>query len=63
MKIYTPLNMKKGKIDVTKILLKCDCGNTVVQFQYGEDSVDPTKSKFGKAIDVDSLIDEVTGGK
>ena len=37
--------------------------NTVVQFQYGEDSVDPTKSKFGRAIDVDSLIEDVTGGK
>ena len=37
--------------------------NTVVQFQYGEDSVDPTKSKFGRAIDVDSLIEDVKGGK
>ena len=27
-----------------------------------EDSVDPTKSKFGRAIDVDSLIEDVTGG-
>ena len=38
--------------------------NTVVQFKYGEDSIDPTKSKFGKAVDIDSLIEHLkTGGK
>ena len=37
--------------------------NTVVQFKYGEDSIDPTRSKFGSAVDIDSLVEEVTGGK
>ena len=37
--------------------------NTVVQFKYGEDSTDPTRSKFGSAVDIDSLIEEITGGK
>jgi DNA-directed RNA polymerase subunit A' len=37
--------------------------NTVVQFTYGEDSIDPTKSKFGNAIDIDRLIEDAKGGK
>jgi DNA-directed RNA polymerase subunit A' len=37
--------------------------NTVVQFTYGEDSIDPTKSKFGDAIDIDRLIEDAKGGK
>ena len=37
--------------------------NTVVQFKYGEDSIDPTKSKFGDAIDIDRLIEDAKGGK
>jgi len=37
--------------------------NTVVQFKYGEDSIDPTRSKFGDAIDIDRLIEDAKGGK
>jgi DNA-directed RNA polymerase subunit A' len=37
--------------------------DTVVQFRYGEDSIDPTKSKFGNAVDLDRLIDRMKGGK
>ena len=37
--------------------------NTVVQFRYGEDYIDPTKSKFGDAVDIDGIIKEVGGGK
>ena len=36
--------------------------NTVVQFKYGEDSIDPTRSKFGDAVDLDALIEDVTSG-
>jgi hypothetical protein len=35
MKIYTPLNIKKGNIEVTKILLRCDCGNIIKINQNG----------------------------
>ena len=38
--------------------------NTVVQFKYGEDSIDPTRSKFGDAVDLDALVkDVIAGGK
>ena len=38
--------------------------NTVVQFKYGEDSIDPTRSKFGDAVDLDALVkDVISGGK
>ena len=37
--------------------------NTVVQFKYGEDSIDPTRSKFGDAIDIDGLISKLKRGK
>ena len=30
-----PLNKKNGKIEVTKILLKCDCGNIIKINQKG----------------------------
>lgn len=33
----------------------------VVQFTYGEDGVDPAKSSYGKAINVDRLIERVVG--
>ena len=36
--------------------------NTVVQFKYGEDSIDPTRSKFGDAVDIDALIEEINSG-
>ncbi|MGE0015247.1 MAG: DNA-directed RNA polymerase subunit A' [Candidatus Methanomethylophilaceae archaeon] len=34
---------------------------TVIQFKYGEDGVDPTRSVRGKAIDLDDLFAEVLG--
>lgn len=34
---------------------------TVVQFKYGEDGVDPTRTVRGKAIDLDDLFAEVLG--
>ena len=37
--------------------------NTVVQFKYGEDSIDPTRSKFGSAIDIDGLISKLKRGE
>ena len=38
--------------------------NTVVQFKYGEDSIDPTRSKFGDAVDLDAIVENViSGGK
>ncbi len=33
----------------------------VIQFKYGEDGVDPTRSVRGKAIDLDDLFAEVLG--
>ena len=38
--------------------------NTVIQFSYGEDAVDPTRSKFGEGIDADDIVEAVVrGGK
>jgi DNA-directed RNA polymerase subunit A' len=34
---------------------------TVIQFKYGEDGVDPTRTVRGKAIDLDDLFAEVMG--
>lgn len=31
----------------------------IVQFAYGEDGIDPTKSAFGDAVDVKSIVDSV----
>ncbi len=36
---------------------------TVVQFKYGEDRVDPTRTVRGKAIDLDDLFAEVLGDR
>ena len=36
---------------------------TVVQFKYGEDGVDPTRTVRGKAIDLDDLFAEVLGDR
>lgn len=35
--------------------------DTIVQFEYGEDSVDPSRAVQGKAIDLDDLFAEVLG--
>ena len=38
--------------------------NTVIQFSYGEDAVDPTRSKFGEGIDAGDIVETVVrGGK
>ncbi|MDR1954942.1 MAG: DNA-directed RNA polymerase subunit A', partial [Candidatus Methanoplasma sp.] len=34
---------------------------TVIQFKYGEDGVDPSRTVRGKAIDLDDLFAEVLG--
>ncbi|PKK81510.1 MAG: DNA-directed RNA polymerase subunit A' [Thermoplasmata archaeon HGW-Thermoplasmata-2] len=38
-----------------------DTAETVIQFAYGDDSVDPTKSERGKAINFEAIIKEVLG--
>ncbi|MBS3814945.1 MAG: DNA-directed RNA polymerase subunit A' [Hadesarchaea archaeon] len=37
-----------------------DHGN-IVQFQYGEDNVDPARSDKGKAVNIDDIIERVVG--
>ncbi len=36
--------------------------NTVVQFRYGGDGIDPTRSKEGEGVDVEGIVNAVTGG-
>lgn len=36
--------------------------NTVVQFRYGGDGIDPTRSKEGAGVDVEGIVSAVTGG-
>ena len=36
--------------------------NTVVQFRYGGDGIDPTRSKEGEGVDVEGVVSTVTGG-
>jgi len=36
-----------------------DTRDVIVQFLYGEDGVDPSKSEFGKAVNVEELVREV----
>ncbi len=35
----------------------------IVQFAYGEDSIDPMKSVHGKAVDIDHIVEKVVGWK
>ncbi len=35
--------------------------NTIIQFSYGEDSVDPSRIPSGKAVDVEEVVSEVLG--
>ena len=37
-------------------------GNRIVQFQYGEDKVDPARSRKGDPFDVNLVLDEALGG-
>jgi len=36
--------------------------NRIIQFQYGEDGVDPCRSLKGEPINVDQILDDVLGG-
>src|SRR5207247_6968139 len=36
-------------------------GDTVIQFRFGEDGVDPSRSVQGKPVDVDDILQEVLG--
>jgi len=37
--------------------------DTIVQFKYGEDSVDPSKGEYGKVVDIDEIIREAIGAE
>ena len=37
-------------------------GGRIIQFQYGEDSTDPTKSAFGDPVDVKGIVEEYLKG-
>jgi len=36
--------------------------NRIIQFEYGEDGVDPARSRKGSAFDVGQILDDVLGG-
>jgi DNA-directed RNA polymerase subunit A' len=36
-------------------------GGQIIQFVYGEDGIDPTRSLNGKAVDVDRIIADIKG--
>ncbi len=38
-------------------------GDTMIQFEFGEDGIDPMRSKKGKAIDIDDIITELKAAK
>jgi DNA-directed RNA polymerase subunit A' len=38
-----------------------ETGGTIVQFIYGEDGVDPSKSDYGKAVNVKRIIESILG--
>jgi DNA-directed RNA polymerase subunit A' len=40
-----------------------DSAGDIIQFQYGEDGVDPAKSDHGKAVNVTRLLDQITIGE
>ena len=37
--------------------------DTIIQFMYGEDGIDPSRSVRGNAIDIDEILFEVLGDK
>ncbi len=37
--------------------------DTVIQFQYGEDGIDPSRSIQGEAVDIEDILQEVLGKK
>jgi len=36
--------------------------NRIIQFEYGEDGVDPARSRKGNPFDVDQVLDDALGG-
>ena len=36
--------------------------NRIIQFEYGEDGVDPARSRGGKPFDVTMVLDDALGG-
>ncbi|MEM0078496.1 MAG: DNA-directed RNA polymerase subunit A', partial [Thermoplasmata archaeon] len=40
-----------------------DTTDNIIQFKYGEDGIDPTRSKQGKSMDYDSIFERVLGEK
>lgn len=38
-----------------------DDHDNIVQFQYGEDSIDPARSDKGKAVNIDDIIEKMVG--
>ena len=36
--------------------------NRIIQFEYGEDGIDPARSRKGNAFDVDQVLDDALGG-
>lgn len=39
-----------------------DTRGMIVQFEYGEDSVDPSKSDYGRPVNIQRIIQDVVGG-
>ena len=37
--------------------------NTVIQFNFGEDQIDPARGVRGKALDIDDILFQVLGDK
>jgi len=37
--------------------------DNIIQFKYGEDGIDPTRSVSGQAVDLDEIMEEVLGEK
>jgi DNA-directed RNA polymerase subunit A' len=33
-----------------------DNSNNIIQFEYGEDGVDPSRSSYGEAVDIDWIV-------
>ncbi len=50
-------------LKVTDDRLVIDTGGNIVQFKYGEDGVDPTRSSWGDNIDIEEIMTELFGEK
>ena len=37
--------------------------NRIIQFEYGEDGIDPTRSRKGSPFDVNQVLDDALGGE